>query len=271
MPYTPESAYSEFVDVAGNNYEYLAGPKTGSVARAVKYEISKDKQTLYFVMSDGNKIRSTDFQGNMMLVGGGIDSPMSKKDTSYLSKAGGQVEVDKNDNDILAERLGLMTEEEERADMERKAGIKPPPQSAQQQKQPQAKPDPKKITEDDEFYPIFMLLDKRKTKPKVKIEVEVDLEFIDKNTYTLIDSTLDKALEGVSKYFSEKVDLEVLQDKFIESMKKHMMEKFDAKPYTEESVDESDDKDTDNSKEDKKQEPKIEVVEEDDEAPSEKK
>lgn len=246
MAWTAESAYSNFVDVAGNTFEYLKGPKAGQMARAAKYEISIDKTKLYYVMSDGNKIDSTQFDDIMLMVGDGG----GKKDFSILNSTGGNIEADKSNNDVLAQQLGLMSEEEEEAENERRRQVQqmhndamagrpvndPGAIPSQPQQLPQsASPSQVEQSKEDKYgdlYPIFALLEKRKKKPTVTIPVEIELDFIDKNTYTLIEATLGNGLEGVSKYFIEQVDIEKLHQSFVDSLKKYMVDNFDAEEET---------------------------------------
>lgn len=224
MKLTKEEAYSRFVDVAGNMYEYLAGPKTGRRTQAVGYEISKDAETLYFIMNDGSKIEYSNFEDIVLHIG-----DAAPVDTTFSGVVSGKVEQDKNDLDVISAKLGLMTEEEERAENERRLGIiSNPNPTVLKKSDPNSNPEPQKhnIAETNEYYPIYVLLDKRKKKPNTTINVSVDFDFIDKNTFMLIDSTLDNSLDGVCQYFSDKIDFNKLKESFNESLKQYILDNF---------------------------------------------
>lgn len=242
MPYTPKSAYEEFLDVAGSEFQYVVGPNQSQLARIVKYEMSPDKNTLYFVMSDGNKIDSKQFDQIMVKTSTG-ESQGADPRFSAKTEATLQQKKDFNDLDVLAQELAasgleLVDENEEREAAKRLAEHKveqPQPQANNQlppqpqQQAPVQAPSPLvKEQVPEEHQPIYILLDKRKTKPKATISVEVELDFIDKNTYALIDTTLDDALNGVSGYFSGKVDFEKLKESFVESLKSYLVNEFGA-------------------------------------------
>lgn len=213
MPYTKEQAHSEYLDVFGNKYEFLSGPKTGQTAEVKSYEVSPDGNTLYFIMTNNVKIDSKQFYDIMMSVGAStIQDPL------YAAKVNGRIDVD------LEEKLGIMSDEEEallnqRVNQNKNNDNVPPVQPKQNNT----------ITES----PIDLILTKRKNKINVNIPIDVQLEFIDKITFDLINNTFDDAVEGIIKHFMNNIDTDTMQKNFEKSMRKYIFENFLNEEYVE--------------------------------------
>lgn len=210
MPFTKEQAHSEYLDVFGNKYEFLTGPRAGQHAEVKTYEVSEDGNTLFFIMTNNVKIDSRQFHDIMMSIGtSNIQDPL------YAAKVGGV-------NKSIEDQLGIMSEEEE-AELNKR--IKENNNSG-------TSSSPKKPESSDN--PIDLILLKRKNKVNVEIPINLELEFIDKNTFDLINNTFDDAIESIIEFFMNKVDTEFMKKEFQKSIKKYIFEQFLNIEYEEE-------------------------------------
>ena len=213
MPYTKEQAHSEYLDVFGSKYEFLKGPKTGEVVEVRKYELSNDGNSLYFIMSNNVKIDAKQFYDIMLSVG-----LSERQDPLFAAKSGATV------TPAIEEKLGIMSDEEELQLNER----------IKQRKNNKAATDNKPNNVKKSDNPIDLILLKRKNKIKVEIPIHVELEFIDKNTFDLINSTFDDATDGIVNFFMNNIDTEFMKKNFEKSIRKHIAEQFLNTEYVEE-------------------------------------
>jgi len=213
MPYTKEQAHSEYLDVFGSKYEFLTGPKTGEVVEVRKYELSNDGNSLYFIMSNNVKIDAKQFYDIMLSVG-----LSERQDPLFAAKSAATI------TPAIEEKLGIMSDEEELQLNER----------IKQRKNNTVSIDnkPNNITKSDN--PIDLILLKRKNKIKVEIPIHVELEFIDKNTFNLINNTFDDATDGIVNFFMNNIDTEFMKKNFEKSIRKHIAEQFLNTEYVEE-------------------------------------
>lgn len=212
---TKTEAHSEYLDVAGNVYEFLKGNLKGKQATVKTYELSEDGNTLFFIMSNNTKINSRDFFDIMMSIG----NADHQADPLYAAKVGG---VNKN----IEEQLGIMSDEEE-AELNRRIQEQQNNKNNNNKKSDENK-------EEDFNNPIDLILIKRKNKINVEIPVSFNLEFIDQNTFNLIDLTFDDAVDGIVDFFMKSIDEEFLKKEFKKSMKKYIYNEFLDTEYEEE-------------------------------------
>lgn len=205
MPYTKEQAHSEYLDVFGNKYEFLTGPKTGQITEIKSYELSPDGNTLYFIMTNNVKIESKQFHEIMMSVG-----KSSIQDPLYAAKMNGTAPGVNS----LEEQLGIMSEEEEAAFNQRINNNK---------NNTNVNTESNKIESQN---PIDLILIKRKNKVNVNIPINIELEFIDKITFDLIYNTFDNAVEDIIKHFMNNVNTDFMKKNFEKSMKQYIFENF---------------------------------------------
>ena len=209
--YTPETAYSYFAEIAGGTFEYLSGPKAGQSASVNTYKVSKDGETLYILMSDGNSIPFRQFEENMIQIGA-----MSSKDPLSANRTPVQPEP-------LESMLGLMSEEEEIMDNERRTGKR---SHEKKNKNPEIdKSDT--ISSRTDTGPISILLDNRKQKPIAMIPVNIPIIFMDASMYTLIDQSFEGSTENIIEYFKNSVDIEDLKAAFEKSLVRYIKDEFD--------------------------------------------
>lgn len=210
--YTKEQAHSEYLEVIGNKYEFLQGPKTGHVAEVRSYELTPDGNTLYFVMTNNVKIESKKFYDIMMSVGASdIQDPLFTA-TSNINN--------NNINNNIESKLDIMSDEEE-AELNKKI------------KQNNNIDNSK--NKQDSTNPIDLILLKRKNKVNVEIPINIEIEFIDKSTFDLINITFDNATENIINHFMNNVDTKLMKTFFEKSMKKYIFENFLNIEYIEET------------------------------------
>lgn len=188
---TEDYAFELYRDYAGASYEYLDGHKKGANARVIGYDIINNNTLLVFKMSDGNLVPYKMFQDQLMMQIEGANDFVAVK----------RPNAGKTQEEIIAEKLNLMTDEEEKLWAERNRGHhRPNTNSTKQVNQEEIKEVSKN--------PINIILDKRKEKPLISIPISLDIEFISKQTFTLIDSTFDNSIQDIKEYFMDKINLE---------------------------------------------------------------
>lgn len=203
---TEDSAYQMYRDYAGNCYEYLSGSSTGKSAHVVGYDISFAGELL-FIMSDRNNVPYKLFeQGGMIQIQGAIDNFVPKR----------RPNAGKSPEEAIDEKLGLMSEEEEREFYRRKNGYVPP--TPQQARPVEA--------QEVSTNPVHLILDKRKDKPLISIPLFIDVEFISERTFTLIDSTFSDSIKDITDYFMAKVDFDNLKKDVEKGIEKYIKTKY---------------------------------------------